>query len=235
MTNVMSGPALIALIALPIILVVIAVTLIRWGIFEWKILRKRRQGRQRSSGLGDTASLLVKSKSSLSGSIPPSAFLLGLGAGLFLPDVDLLALPILHHRSIITHSILIPFLLSLTAKNRMSVMTIAGIYGGVAIHLAADALSSPVGFGMVWLPWPIKTALGPLSPVWLVTNAAVSVWLMLRLTPGYKIWVLLAVVAVAAAYALLNEFAFAPFVAFGIILFTVVWLRRRKNTAKKYN
>jgi hypothetical protein len=161
--------------------------------------------------------------------LPSSVFLIGLGAGLWIPDTDLILLPVLHHRSIVTHSILIPWLLSLTAGGRVPLSTVAGLYGGIAIHLAADATSATVGFGMVWLPWPIKTALGAFSPVWLLGNAAAAVWLMFRIQPGFRIWMVAAAVAVAGAYATLNEFAFAPFILFGLIIFGVSWVKLRRE------
>ena len=64
--------------------------------------------------------------------LPSSVFLIGLGAGLWIPDTDLILLPVLHHRSIVTHSILIPWLLSLTAGGRVPLSTVAGLYGGIA-------------------------------------------------------------------------------------------------------
>lgn len=160
---------------------------------------------------------------------PSSAFLLGLVSGLWIPDLDLLAIPILHHRSIITHSVLIPFLLGKFGGNRFSHLIVSGMYGGIAIHLSADALSAASGFGMVWFPWPIKEALGAASPVWLVINAGLGIWLMIRLAPNMKWIVLPAAIAVAASYALLNEAAFAPFVVFGALVSVVVWARRRSS------
>lgn len=168
-------------------------------------------------------------KRSIDNSVPPAVFLIGLGAGLWLPDTDLIALSILHHRSIITHSILIPWLLSKVAGDRISHMTVAGLYVGVAIHLAADSLSATVGFGMVWLPWPIKTPLGLASPIWLFANAAAGVWFMLRLAPNYRTWAIVSAACIASSYALLNEMAFAPFVVFGIVLFIASYRRMRQD------
>jgi len=79
----------------------------------------------------------------------PVPYALGIWGGLWLPDIDLLLLPILHHRSIITHSVLIPWLLFLFFKNRVPLYGIAGLYVGISIHLAADCLSATVGFGMI--------------------------------------------------------------------------------------
>jgi hypothetical protein len=62
--------------------------------------------------------------------LSPSAFTLDLWIGLWLPNLDLLALPILHHRLILTYSILIPWLLNRFLKNRISELGIAGLYVG---------------------------------------------------------------------------------------------------------
>ena len=56
----------------------------------------------------------------------PSVFALGL----WLPDFDLLALPILNHRSILTHSILIPWLLHKFFRNCISELGIGGLMLG---------------------------------------------------------------------------------------------------------
>lgn len=93
--------------------------------------------------------------------------------GLGFPDTDLILLPILHHRSIVTHSIIIPALV-LLRRNQAVRFGAAGFILGESVHLAADVLSFPRGFAMVWLPWPIKFPLGFFSPLWLAANALVG-------------------------------------------------------------
>ncbi len=155
----------------------------------------------------------------------PAPYALGIWLGLWLPDIDLALLPILHHRSIITHSVLIPWLLFLLFKNRVPLYGIAGLYAGIAIHLAADCLSATVGFGMIWTPWPFKVSLGPASPVWIAVNSALAIWLSLKLAPQKKLWLIAGLCLVALAYSLLNEMAMLPFVAFGLILSVVLFIR----------
>ena len=170
------------------------------------------------------------------GLLQPSSFALGIWIGLWLPDVDLTMLPILHHRSILTHSILIPWLLYIFARKRIPEYGIAGLYAGIAIHLSADCLSSLVGFGMIWTPWPFKVPLGPISPIWIVANAILGVRLSLKLAPANRNWIIGGMLLVCVGYALLNEFAFLPFVVFGLIVSLVVWLCRekvQKNPLKK--
>lgn len=82
---------------------------------------------------------------------------------LWVPDTDFLLLPLLHHRSIVTHSAL-PALILLLFRKRFGIIPTAGGLIGLSVHLLCDALSPPVGFGQVWLPWPYKEPLGSLSP-----------------------------------------------------------------------
>jgi hypothetical protein len=162
--------------------------------------------------------------------IPQSSFAAGIGIGLWLPDVDLVALPILHHRSILTHSIFIPFLISKFFTNRFSLSAVAGLYGGIAIHLSADILSPMVGFGMIWLPSPIKLSLGPFSIVWIAGNALAGAILALKLAPDQKKTVYTLVALVALSYAIFNEGAFWPFVIFGLVATIAMWVHRRGNS-----
>lgn len=137
---------------------------------------------------------------------------LSLLACLFLavPDADLLLLPVLHHRSILTHSVLpaaIPFLL----RRRIGLLPTAGALIGLYVHLICDALSPAVGFGQVWWPAPFKAPLGAFSPVWLLGNAALCFGLALAICrrgmPGLTgpMAVMLSGGAVGVLYGLLNE------------------------------
>jgi hypothetical protein len=161
--------------------------------------------------------------------ILPSAFGAGVWVGLWLPDIDFALLPILHHRSIITHSLLIPWLASLYLSQKISVATISGLYAGIAIHLSADVLSPMVGFGMIWLPWPIKVPLGSASAIWIAANALIGIWMALRLSPERKMLIFGFLLLVALAYAVMNENAVMPFVAFGIFGSIVFWLTQRRS------
>ena len=89
---------------------------------------------------------------------------------LAVPDVDLLLLSLLHHRSILTHSAL-PALVLLPLQGRFGPAPVAGALIGLSVHLTCDLLSPAVGFGQVWLPAPFKASLGGLSPAWLFANA----------------------------------------------------------------
>lgn len=92
---------------------------------------------------------------------------------LWVPDLDFALLPLLHHRSIITHSIL-PGLLFLILGRRFGSAPAAGALIGLSVHLACDLLSPMVGYAQIWLPAPIKMPLGPVSYIWLAANAVVG-------------------------------------------------------------
>jgi hypothetical protein len=164
--------------------------------------------------------------------LSPSAFTLDLWIGLWLPNLDLLALPILHHRLILTYSILIPWLLNRFLKNRISELGIAGLYVGIAVHLSADCLSSLVGFGMIWLPWPLKIPMGGASPSWNLVNTLLGIWFALKIAPNKRKLVIGMMLLVALAYAVLNEAAILPFVVFGALVSMVALYqhyRKRKD------
>ena len=122
-------------------------------------------------------------------------------AGTTIPDTDQW-LPVLGHRSAVTHSMLLPALVVL----RWS-MVGGMLAGGFAIHLAADLLTRKwVGYALVKLP--LLGALdGTASQVFLALNLAVGLWLYHRAAAesGMPRPVWAAFAAAAAAYFLINE------------------------------
>lgn len=99
---------------------------------------------------------------------------------LWVPDIDHAFITWLHHRSIITHSIL-PCVVFLALRNFWGREITAGALLGVSVHLSADTLSPAIGFGQIWLPYPVKMGLGPLSHVWLIANSLIGMIWALRL------------------------------------------------------
>lgn len=107
----------------------------------------------------------------------------GAAIGLFLPDVDR-SFPFLLHRSILTHSALIPLLCALslqhTSPSWKRCATI-GLSTAVAVHLSFDLF--PVlwmGFALIHLPlygWLGAT----LSMVWILGSCIACLYLALRL------------------------------------------------------
>lgn len=140
----------------------------------------------------------------------PGQVLLLLGAtGAFLaaPDVDLLLLRLLHHRSILTHSVLLPCLVWWWGRE-LGPAAVAGAFLGVAVHLSADLLSPARGYGAIWLPEPVQVSLGGWSHLWIAANALLAAFLAVAVLPPGEGWRLLAAgagVAAAVGYGLLNE------------------------------
>jgi hypothetical protein len=144
------------------------------------------------------------------------------------PDVDFLLLRLLHHRSILTHSILLPLLVWWLARE-LGPAAAAGAFLGVAVHLAADLLSPARGYGAVWLPEPVQRSLGGWSRPWLGANALAAAFLAAAVLPDGRGWQRLAAVAgVAAAvgYGIVNERS-AGAVAVGLLVVAAGWWAHR--------
>lgn len=113
----------------------------------------------------------------------PFIIVLGIGffVGLFFPDIDQNFQLLLGHRSIITHSILLPYLLYVyfNKKNNLSplkTILIVGIYLGIGLHLSADLHPKSFrGYALIKLPFNID--IGGLSPIWIGANAAIAFYL----------------------------------------------------------
>lgn len=152
------------------------------------------------------------------------------------PDLDFALLPILHHRSIVTHSILPPLLFLLVAR-RFGAAPIAGAMIGTSVHLSCDMLSPMEGFAQIWLPAPIKAPLGPLSYLWLAGNALVgyaTAFVIARISlpkrVGFPFVTALSGVT-GAAYGALNEQSFLSVVVclvFPVTAGTVAWWKARR-------
>lgn len=97
--------------------------------------------------------------------------------GLFFPDLDLALMPLIGHRSIITHSALAPVLMLSLGRRRFMPQTIAWFSFGIATHLVADIFSRGwTGFALIKLPFGLGN-LGLLSPLWIGLNALVALWI----------------------------------------------------------
>ncbi|MGR5138552.1 hypothetical protein [Vibrio jasicida] len=133
---------------------------------------------------------------------------IGIYVGLYLPDVDLMLMSILHHRSMLTHSVILPMLLLFHKPSRPLV---AGLCIGVSVHLLADILSPMRGFALIYIPF-IKKSIGDWqSIVWMVGNALVGLWYAKKVFHKYAVALLFAVAGLW--YAVYNEqslFAFVP-------------------------
>ena len=132
---------------------------------------------------------------------------IGFLIGLDFPDIDLSYQIALGHRSIITHSILLPyifyylFIKKRILYNRFFVLIIIGIFLGIGLHLSADLFpnwSNPRIFGKGWqgnelIKLPGNIDVGRLSPIWIGSNALVSLYFagscLNNLTKQKPIWI----------------------------------------------
>ncbi|UMA67326.1 hypothetical protein LVO79_21660 (plasmid) [Roseivivax marinus] len=118
----------------------------------------------------------VRSVAGRSSAAKTRLFLLMAYLFLWVPDLDFLQLDLLHHRSIVTHSVLSALVLILLGW-RAGAAPIAGALVGIAVHLSCDLRSPMVGYGQIWLPEPYQIPLGPFSYLWLAANAFLAfVW-----------------------------------------------------------
>jgi|TARA_B100001964_G_scaffold24564_1_gene24483 hypothetical protein len=100
-----------------------------------------------------------------------------------IPDWDLATGKLLLHRSILTHSILIPFLLDHYSKKYSSKqypVIIAAIYFAFMVHLSGDLFpESWQGYALISIPfigW-----IGILSPFWIFGNIIASAYFCLKI------------------------------------------------------
>jgi hypothetical protein len=140
---------------------------------------------------------------------PGQGLILMVATAVFLaaPDADLLLLRLLHHRSILTHSVLPPLLVLWFAPS-LGPAAAAGAFLGVAVHLSADLLSPSRGFGRIWLPEPFQVSLGGWSHLWILVNALGAAWLAFAVLPPGAGWRYLAAgvgAAAAVGYGIVNE------------------------------
>lgn len=155
---------------------------------------------------------------------------------LWTPDIDLLFISVLHHRSIITHSLL-PAMLFLFFGRSLGAAPVAGAFIGTSVHLACDLLSPMTGFAQIWLPAPYKTPLGNFSYLWLLGNAVIGFAFASLIAglvfPRRFALVLVATVAcvTGATYGAMNEGSFLAVITVLVIvalsLFPETYIRRR--------
>ena len=100
-----------------------------------------------------------------------------------IPDWDLATGKLLLHRSIVTHSIFIPFLIDYYSKKYSSKqypLIIAAIYFAFMVHLSADLFpKSWKGYALISVPfigW-----IGPLSPIWIFANVIACGYFCLKI------------------------------------------------------
>lgn len=98
---------------------------------------------------------------------------LSLFIGINIADTDLMFMGLIGHRSILTHSVLIPYLFyyyfvkKKKKDTELAYLIIAGLLIGYAIHLTGDFYpKSWKGYALIQLPL-IGMSIGGLSPLWI--------------------------------------------------------------------
>lgn len=115
-------------------------------------------------------------------------FILGLIIGANMPDFDRQFSPLLRHRSIITHSWLIPGVLLLwarIARNRDDWHAlIAGLCIGIAVHLSFDLFPRNwYGYALITFPLISQRTDGTFSWLWIASSIVICLVIAATLTP----------------------------------------------------
>jgi len=133
----------------------------------------------------------------------------GFFIGLNFPDIDQGYKIALAHRSIITHSILLPyffyffFIKKKILYNKYLTLIIIGIFLGIGLHLCADLFPKTwKGYALIKLPGNID--IGGLSPIWIGSNALISLYfagsILNNLTKQKSIWIIYLIFGTIAGF-----------------------------------
>ena len=100
--------------------------------------------------------------------------------GLIFPDIDYLFQNFIGHRSMLTHSILVPYLFYYYVKkkhkpNNNTVTLIIGLFLGLALHLTADIYPKN-GSENELIKLPGNIAIGDFSVLWIFLNTLASLY-----------------------------------------------------------
>lgn len=160
--------------------------------------------------------------------------------GVMIPDIDQMFLSILHHRSIVTHSVFLPVLvyvlLRLTKINQGYLKTFfSGIFIGLGIHLGADVTTlltsanhGTSGFGAICLPEPIKVSIGWFSPIWIIINSIASFTIATRML-NKPFSVFSAVLVAGLYYSYSNEGSILAAISIVLLGYVSVQMMNRKT------
>ena len=166
---------------------------------------------------------------------------LGYFIGICFPDIDQNFHNLLGHRSIVTHSILLPFIVEYFLKKKkkitkLKVIFVSGIYLGIGLHLSADL--HPKGWGgFANIKLPGNNSIGGLSPIWIGINAIFGFYFAatnLRLITSEKKY-LLSYLSIAIIFALL-VISGEPYnngeilITFLILLFVTYFYSKKKGS-----
>ncbi|MCK6263723.1 hypothetical protein KP803_10605 [Vibrio sp. ZSDE26] len=128
-------------------------------------------------------------------------FIVAVYLGLFIPKLSLDWIGITSHRSIVTHSMLLPMVL-LLVKSNITKAVVAGLCVGMSIYLAMDMVSAIRGYATITIPLLTQFSFsGWKSLVWLGLNSALGLYMAARVTSFHRLIVPGSFVCAAIAYA----------------------------------
>jgi hypothetical protein len=170
---------------------------------------------------------------------------IGFLTGLNFPDTDQGYKIALGHRSIITHSILLPYILyyffikKRVLHNKYLTLIIIGIFLGIGLHLSADLFPKGwIGYALIKLPGNI--GVGGLSPIWIGFNALASLYFagscLNNLTKQKSIWLTYLIFGTVAGFLYSiketynNETIFIAFYITFILTFIISKLLSKSGT-----
>ncbi len=177
-------------------------------------------------------------------------------AGLEIPDLDLILIFILGHRSIITHSIILPYLFYkfLTKDGKQNFLdkyfskiftsnkiksdfldfAYIGFLIGIAIHLCADLFPKAyVGYALIKLPFNISIG-APLSIIWMFGNMFFALKIAFKKINEKKIdekikkYIFFGIIIVGIIYIISDSNPISK-ITLMIISFPIIWFYARKG------
>ena len=155
--------------------------------------------------------------------------------GYYLIDLDLNFQNLLGHRSIITHSILIPWLIYFYSKDKTSkyfFTIIMGLFISCSVHLINDLI--PKGWsGYAFIKLPGNISLGFLSIPWIFLNALVAMYLGQKILfnyfskTKYKVLIIIITIITSFLFALNDRNdEMLKFILFLIVFFSFYFYQR---------
>jgi len=156
-------------------------------------------------------------------------------SGYYLIDLDLNFQNLLGHRSIITHSILIPWLIYFYSKDKTSkylFTIIMGLFISCSVHLINDLI--PKGWsGYAFIKFPGNISLGFLSIPWIFLNALAAMYLGQKILfnyfnkTKYKVLIIIITIITSFLFALNDRNdEMLKFILFLIVFFSFYFYQR---------
>ncbi|MCQ1061139.1 hypothetical protein ACQKPX_19075 [Photobacterium sp. DNB23_23_1] len=161
-------------------------------------------------------------------------FALFLYLGLYWPDADKQLMSLLHHRSILTHSVLLPLLVTVLLRSNYAKPIAAGLSAGISIHLATNVISPMGSFSQIYLPAPLSSSIGATeSLVWLGLNAIAGYFLAQRLLKAHSKTIPFIYLLAAAGYGLYIKDDVRPWLVCFAIFLTPFMFDKAKSKLRR--